>query len=94
MTGLSESRRMTHDDIFKAVGAIDDVTIAQIIAIGATADELALALAWIANDEPMMNAGRPLATGRVRELVDILSDLEPDDDDDGRGAPASISQEW
>jgi hypothetical protein len=94
MTGLSESRRMTHDDIFKAVGAIDDVTIAQIIALGATADELALALAWIANDEPMLNAGRPLATGRVRELVDILSDLEPDDDDDGRGAPASISQEW
>lgn len=94
MTGLSESRRMTHDDIVKAVGAIDDVTIAQIIAIGATADELALALAWIANDEPMLNAGRPLATGRVRELVDILSELEPEDDDDGRGAPASISQEW
>ena len=33
------------------------------------------------NDEPMMNSGRPLATGRVRELVDILAELEPDDDD-------------
>ena len=44
----------------------------------------------MANDEPMMNAGRPLATGRVRELVDILAELEPDDDEDGRGAPAAV----
>ena len=29
----------------------------------------------------MMNSGMPLATGRVRELVDILAELEPDDDD-------------
>ena len=54
------------------------------------ADELAEAQAWIANDEPLMNAGRPLATGRVRELVDILAELEPDDDEDGRGAPAAV----
>jgi hypothetical protein len=41
----------------------------------------------------MMNSGRPLATGRVRELVDILAELEPDDDDDGRGeAPAAVDQ--
>ncbi len=44
-----------------AIGSVDDVTIAGIIATGATVDELAEALAWI---EPMMNAGRPLATGR------------------------------
>jgi hypothetical protein len=35
-----------------------------------------------ANDEPLMNAGKPLATGRARELVDILSELEPSDEDD------------
>jgi hypothetical protein len=40
-----------------------------------------------------MNSGRPLATGRVRELVDILVELEPDEDDDGRGPPAAVSQE-
>ena len=62
----------------KAIGAADDVTIAQIIGTGATVDELAEAQAWMANDEPMMNAGRPLATGRVRELVDILAELEPE----------------
>jgi hypothetical protein len=33
----------------------------------------------------MLNAGRPLATGRVRELVDILSELDPSEDDDETG---------
>jgi hypothetical protein len=72
--------RLTRDDIARAVGRVDDVTIAAIIGTGATADELAEAQAWIVNDEPFMNAGRPLASGRVRELVDILSELEPDED--------------
>jgi hypothetical protein len=92
MANLSGSERITRDDVTKAISEADDVTIAQIIATGATTDELAEALAWMANDEPMLNSGRPLATGRVRELVDILSELEPDDDDDGRGAPASVDQ--
>jgi hypothetical protein len=87
-------RRITRDDVSRTITGADDATIAQIIGTGATVDELAEALAWMANDEPMMNAGRPLATGRARELVDILAELEPDDDDDGRGAPASsVSQE-
>jgi hypothetical protein len=78
-------KRLTRDDVIRAVGAVDDVTIAQIIGINATADELAEAQAWIVNDDPLLNAGRPLATGRVRELVDILAELEPDDDDHETG---------
>jgi hypothetical protein len=84
--------QLTREDVAKAIGEADDVTIAQIIATGATVDELAEAQAWIANDEPMMNSGRPLATGRVRELVDILSELEADDEEDGRAAPAAPDQ--
>jgi hypothetical protein len=79
--------RMTRDDVTRAIGHIDDVTIAEIIATGATADELAEAQAWIANDEPLMNAGRPLATGRVRDLIDILAELDSDEDDDKQGGP-------
>ena len=52
--------------------------------------ELAEARAWLANDEPMLNAGRPLATGRVRELVDILSELDPSEDEDDRGSSEQI----
>lgn len=85
-------KRLTRDDVVNAVGAVDDVTIAQIIGINATADELAEAQAWIVNDDPLLNAGKPLATGRVRELVDILAELEPDDDEDGREAPAAVDQ--
>ena len=74
-------KRVTRDDVTKAIGPVDDVTIAEIIGTGAMVDELAEAQAWIANDEPLMNDGRPLASGRVRELVDILADLEPNEDD-------------
>ena len=34
-----------------------------------------------------MNAGKPLATGRVRELIDILAELEPSEDDDTATGP-------
>lgn len=86
-------KRVTRDDVVKAISGADDITVAQIIGTGATVDELAEAQAWIANDEPMMNAGRPLATGRVRELVDILTELEPgEDDDDNDVGPAAADQ--
>ena len=78
-------RRVTRDDLMKALGRADDVTIAEIIGTGATVDELAEAQAWIANDEPLLNAGRPLATGRVRELVDILAELGLDEENDEAG---------
>ncbi|MDB5637575.1 MAG: hypothetical protein JWP51_2483 [Bradyrhizobium sp.] len=74
-------KRITRDDVIKAVGPVDDVTIAQIIGTGATVDELAEAQAWMANDEPLMNAGKPLPSGRVGELIEILSELEPEEDD-------------
>jgi hypothetical protein len=80
-------RRVTRDDITKVVGRADDVTIARIIGTGATVDELAEAQAWIANDEPLLNAGKPLATGRVRELVDILAELDLDEENDEIGPP-------
>ena len=81
-------RRLSRDDIVKTVDRADDVTIAQIIGTGATVEELAEAQAWLANDEPMINDLR-LAQGRVRELVDILSELEEDDDEAAPAAPGS-----
>jgi hypothetical protein len=74
--------RLIRDDVIKAVGGVDDVTIAEIIGTGATADELAEAQAWIVNDDPLLNAGKPLPSGRVRELIDILAELEPEEDEE------------
>jgi hypothetical protein len=79
---MKAMKRVTREDVTKAVGRADDVTIAEIIGTGATVDELAEAQAWIVNDEPLLNAGKPLATGRVRELIDILTELDPNEDDD------------
>lgn len=80
--------RLSRDDVIKAVDRADDVTIAQIIGTGATAEELAEAQAWLANDEPMINDLRPLAQGRVRELVDILSELEEDEEEQENAGPS------
>jgi hypothetical protein len=77
---------VTRDDVIKALGPIDDVTVAEIIGIGATVDELAEAQAWIVNDEPLMNVGKPLPSGRVGQLVEILTELEPDEDDTEAGS--------
>jgi hypothetical protein len=86
-------RRLSRDDVTKAVSGADDVTIAQIISTGATVEELAEARAWLANDEPMINDLRPLAQGRVRELVDILSELDEcgDEDEGAEPGPAGTS---
>lgn len=80
---------LTRDDITKAFGRIDDVSAAGIIGTGATADELAEAQAWVVNDEPLMNAGKPLPSGRVRELIDILAELEPSEDDEKQASPVA-----
>ncbi len=80
-------RHITREDAIKAIGGADDVVIAQIIGTGATVDELAEAQAWIANDEPLMNAGKPLPSGRVGELVDILSELQASEDDGDEPGP-------
>ena len=79
--------RLTRDEIIKAVGQVDDVTIAEMIGTGATAEELAEAQAWAVNDDPLLNAGRKLPTGRVRELIDILAELEPDQEDGEEAGP-------
>jgi len=74
--------RISRDDVIRTVGDIDDTVIAELIGTSATVEELAEAQAWIDNDEALMNAGRPLPSGRVGELVEILSELEAGDDED------------
>jgi hypothetical protein len=82
-------KRVTKENVRAAFGGLDDVTVSEIIATGATVGELAEAQAWLANDEPLLNAGRPLATGRIRELIDILAEFDPNEDDGLEAAPIS-----
>jgi hypothetical protein len=73
---------LTRKDIAALFGDLDDVVVADIIATGATAEELAEAHAWLANDEPLLNAGRPLPGGRVARLVDILAAISEEEQAD------------
>ena len=80
---------LTRDDVITAVGEVDDVTIVEIIGTGATPEELAEAQAWIANDDVLLDAGKPPPAGRVRELIDILAELETDEEEDKEVGPAA-----
>jgi hypothetical protein len=74
-------QRITREDVVRTVGDVDDAVIAEIIGTGANIEELAEAQAWINNDEPLVNAGRALPSGRIGALVDILDEIEASDDD-------------
>jgi hypothetical protein len=67
---------LTRDEVVRIIGPADDRTITQVIGTGATPEELEEARAWVVNDEAMINAGRPLATGRVSQLIEILERVE------------------
>ena len=71
---------LTRDDVVAVLGRVDDFTIAEIIAAGATREDLAEAHAWLANDEPLMKTGHPRASGRVGRLVEILASRQEDEE--------------
>jgi len=68
------------EEIVRAIGEVNDAVISRIMRIGPTAGELAEAQAWLANDEPLVNSGKPLPGGRVGEIVEILQTLEEPDE--------------
>lgn len=70
---------MTRQDVVSVLGSIDDVTIAQIIASGASLEDLREASAWAFGDEALMSQGRPLPGTRIAALIDLI---EPDDEGD------------
>jgi hypothetical protein len=71
---------LTRKDVITMVGELDDVVVAKTIATGATTDELAEARVWLAHDEPLMNAGRPLPRGRVAGVVDIVAAIKEEEE--------------
>jgi uncharacterized protein (DUF433 family) len=77
---LEAMSTLTRKDVIAMLGELDDDVIAEIIASGATLEELAEAHAWLTNDEPLMNAGRPLPSGRVARVVDIIAAISEEEE--------------
>lgn len=44
----------------------------EILATGASREELTEAFEWLQYNEPLMNEGRPLPSGRVAQVMEIL----------------------
>ena len=72
---------LTRAEVIAALGPVDDIVVSDILATGASSEELVQARTWLTNDEAPINAGEPLASGRVARLMEILEDLEEDPDD-------------
>lgn len=69
---------ITHDEIVSILGPVDGELVAELMAAGASAEELREAWGWLQNDEALMSAGRPLPGTRVGKLIEML---EPDEDE-------------
>lgn len=67
---------LARDDVIAVLGPVDDTLITKIVGTGASQTELAEAHAWLISDEALINDGRPLPSGRVGTLVEILQATE------------------
>ncbi len=72
---------LTREEVLAVLGPVDDSLVAEILGTDASREELVEAYAWFTNDEALMNTGRPLASGRVGRLIDILEAAEEDEDE-------------
>jgi uncharacterized membrane protein YkvA (DUF1232 family) len=72
---------LTRKDVIATLGPLDDAVVAEIIATGATREELAQAHAWLANDEALINSGMPMPTGRMADIIDILGAQEQEEEE-------------
>lgn len=75
-------RPATREDIHRIVGRIDDGRAARIIAMGATAAEVAEAFARIGEDPGVDPALRRPLVGRVAEVYDLLTMDMPGPDEE------------
>ena len=74
--------QLTRNLVLKALGDVDEAVVAKVLATGASAEELGQAQAWIENDEPLLNSGKPLPGASVAQLVAILAALEEENSAD------------
>jgi hypothetical protein len=72
---------LTRKEVTEMLGELDDVAVADIIAMGATAHELEEAHAWLTNDEAPMNVGKQLPGGRVGQLIEIIAAKDEEEQD-------------
>lgn len=73
---------LSREAVARVLGPVDDNTAAELVATGSTEQELREAHAWLNEDEALVGELRPLPSGRVAELVEILRPVEGLDDEE------------
>lgn len=63
---------ISRDDVISQFGALDDITIAEIIATGITIEEMKIVRAFVAKDESGTNTENRLPPGPTGRVIDIL----------------------
>ncbi len=63
---------MTREDVTAVLGPVDDTVIVEVLAIGATREELEEAFAWLNADDVLGRQLRRQPSGRVAELCEML----------------------
>ena len=67
---------LNREAIAEILGPIDDSLAAELVATGASEEDLRTAHAWVVNDEAFVNDMQPYPKGRAAELIDILRQIE------------------
>jgi hypothetical protein len=75
--------RLTHEQITGVVGEIDDIRAVEIIATGATIEELEEAVAWAARESDVMGDLRLHASPVVGKVYELLTAEEKLGDERG-----------
>lgn len=73
---------LTKSAVKRVLGPVGESLAAELVHTGATEKELREAHAWATSDETLVNELRPLPTGRVAELIQILERLQGPDPDE------------
>jgi hypothetical protein len=83
-TGLAGvADKLTHEQIAGVAGEIDDMRAAEIIATGATIEELEEAVAWAARESDVMGDLRLRGSSVVGQVYDLLTAEEKLGDERG-----------
>lgn len=72
MTRKHPHHAATAGDIVRIVGPIDDGIIAQIIATGATAEDVAEAATWLSTRDYFQRVAHEAAPGRIAQVYHLL----------------------
>ena len=72
MTRKHPHHPATAGDIVEAVGPIDDSVIAEIVATGATAEEVREANAWLSTRDYFRRVAHDSAHGRIARVYQLL----------------------